>query len=220
MAQEAGELVWVHYDPETAALVIEDAGFHVLGLCNKTEPVANLIRRSDLVARGWTMDHELLLISYTAGYVAIPSHEVNRSIAAVVPPPLLIIWHGPVIIVAIHPNPDGQYCLVDNLRWHDITTAVTYFRACPGITVWPLPPEWSASQPVLQLNDPKKVSIAQCFGAPPPIATANAWVVHPQAWRRCMTAYRLGLDWSICWANGPSWRDADRTENEDARWLK
>jgi hypothetical protein len=212
----------VHYHPETAALVVEDAGFHVFGLCKNAEPVANVLCRDEPGMQGWTMDHDLLRISYPQEDVAIPSHEVNRSIAALAKPLQLRPWHGPVIIVAICPNPAGQYCLVDNLRWRDITTAAIYFRTHLHNPAWPLAPNCHTAQPALQLTGQKNWSVAAGSRAPSSLATVNVLAGQPYLWKRCMAAYRLGLDWWVCSANGSSRRDVDRAENEneDARWLK
>ncbi len=194
MAGEAGKLIWVQYDPETAALVVEDQDFHTFEIFAGGEPSARVIRWT---SHHWALDHDLLLISYPQPDMTIPPNHANKSIAALTEPLLLEGWRGPVVIAAISRHLDGPYCNVEDVSWRDLALTISYLRTCQGGThmAGPRP----SIQPALQLTDVENGFISSAFA----VDDSHHMSLHlvpvddPYPWDCCAAAYQLGLNWLI-----------------------
>lgn len=219
MTHDVGELIWVHYNPETATLVIEDQGFHTFGLFNSAEPRVEFLARR---TTGLASDHDLLLLSYPQAGQPIPNYQVNRSIAALAKPLQVKTWRGPVVVIAVCQNPDGRFCLVDDPTWRDIAATVKYFRGRPDNIGCPLLQEWRDIDPALQMTDVENRFISSAFavGEAHRMAPIHVPARDRRQWLCCMPAHRLGLNWFLRSGNCRSWKGMDYTENKDAGWLK
>ena len=201
-ASEVGELIWVHYDPQTASFVIEDQGFHTFEIFARGEPSAKIIHWT---SHHWALDHDLLLISYPQPSPKIPPSQVNKSILALTHPLLLEAWRGPVVIVAISRHLDGPYCAVEDLSWRDLALAISYLRTCqdnPHLD-WPFPLHGPDVQPALQLTDVENGFISSAFAVDDShrVAPSLVPVNDSYPWDCCAAAHQLGLNWLIRPAN-------------------
>ena len=192
----------MHYNPETASLVIEDQDFHTFEIFAGGEPAAKVIRWT---SHHWALDHDLLLISYPQPGLMIPPSQVNKSIAALTQPLLLEAWRGPVVIVAISRHLDGPYCNIEDISWCDLALAISFLRTCQDDThmSWPLPMNRPDVQPALQLTDVENGFISSAFAVDDGhrVAPSVVPVDDPYPWGCCAAAHQLGLNWLIRPAN-------------------
>jgi hypothetical protein len=221
ITEDAGERIWVNYNPKTATLVIEDSHFHQFGVFADEQPAVQLIPRVQPSLTNWHWSHGLVVILYPQHNLPIANYSVNRSIAALAKPLQLSTWRGPVVIIAVSSgNPSGQYCQVDNIGWADITAAVHYFRTRLSNIGLSFGQGERDVLPALKLTDLGNKFIASAFGELPPMAPVQVRLGNADEWKPCLAAHRLGLNWFIRSANCPSWKDVGHADNGNARWLK
>ncbi|KAK3294377.1 uncharacterized protein B0H64DRAFT_185610 [Chaetomium fimeti] len=223
VGQDTPQIIWVHYDWGTATLTVEDPSFHAFGVQTDSEPTRCVLLRDGYQMENWTFRFDLLLLSYPQVAQAIPPNMASQSIAALAKPLQLKTWFGPVVAIAVSPNPSGKHCLVQDITPRDITAAVIYHLTHLDNPCRPLAQFWPGADdayPVLKLTDAANHFITSAFGHQPPMAPVLVASWKGGIWKPCTVAHRLGLRWYISSGNCRSWQDMDRGPNPDARWLK
>ena len=226
MDQAAGELVSVHYDPQTGSLLVGDSPFKRFEALASdgsitAVPTCRVLGRHELGFMDRVMVHDLLLISYLqTGPTQF--RLINQSIAALGKPQQLKTWCGPVLILAVSRNPEGRHCLVDDVSHRDVSLAISYFRSHGNNIGVPGSEFRENFYPVLKMTDTNNASITSAFGKVPSMVPIHVspFSMMSRDWKPCIMAHRLGLSWYITTANCPSWKALNSDQNKDARWLK
>lgn len=229
MDHETPELVSVHYDPRRGSLVADNSPFRRFdalehGGAMVSAPSCRLLDKDELKPNGWDVVHGFVLVSYLQSGPT-PACLVNKSIAALGKPQQLKTWRGPVLVLAVSPNPEGKHCLVENLSYRDVSLAIHYFRSHSDNIGFPgteFDEELFLTN--TKMTDPCNSFIASAFGKLPPVVPIRTPIDRRYSgdWKPCAMAHRLGLPWYVTTANCPSWDYSgdDHAENKDARWLK
>lgn len=219
--EDTGRLIWVYYDQKTATLTVEDPSFHTFGIQAYCEPTRRVLLRDDPEMKGWTFEFDLLLISYPQLSMLVPHQMTNQSIAALAKPLQLKTWSGPMVVVAVSRNRNGEHCLVHSVNPRDVSAAVIYHLRHLDNLCRPLVSSWEDSvYPVLKMTDSENKYISSAYGPQPAWAPVLVGSWRDRIWKLCMAAHRLGLRWYISSGNCRSWQNLDRGANRNARWLK